>query len=118
MYHRCEGEPNLNYNGDHLKSLCEKLSYLQILHFDIQVQLYEEFNNQILTDFISTFATCFWLNRPFGCKRVCVNFHQFHGFLQMFSLPYTFNDIPVMRTIDLINAQFNTNEVKINNLSV
>jgi hypothetical protein len=38
-----------------------------------------------------------------------MNFHQSHGFVQMLiSLPYTFNDIPVMCT----------NEVEINNLSV
>jgi hypothetical protein len=110
MYHRCEDKSELYYNGHRLKILCEKLLYLRTLHFAIQVQLFKKPNSQTLTNFTSTFCTPFWLNGPFGCKRVCVDFNQFYGLVQMFSLPYTFSDVPLVRTIDLINIQFNTHQ--------
>jgi len=110
MYHRCDGEPDLCYNGYHLMNLCKKLLCLQSLDFCIQVQLFEKPNIQTLTSFTTTFRTPFWLNGPVGRKRVCVGFHQIYGIIQMFSLPYTFSDIPLFRTIDVINIQFNTNE--------
>jgi hypothetical protein len=110
MYHRCDDEPDLYYNGYRLRILCEKLLYLRSLHFAIQIQLFEQANSQTLTRFTSTFSTPFWLDGPLGCKRVCLDLHQLYGLIQMFSLPYTFSDIGLIRTIDLVNIQFNTNE--------
>jgi hypothetical protein len=110
MYHRCDDEPNLCYNGYHLMILCKKLLCLQSLDFVVQVQLLEKPNIQTLTNFTTTFCTPFWLDGPIGCKRVCVVFHQVYGLIQMFSLPYTFTDIIQFHTIDVINIQFNTCE--------
>jgi hypothetical protein len=107
MYHRCDDEPNLCYNGYHLMILCQKLLYLQSLDFVIQVQLFEKPNIQTLTNCTTTFRTPFWLDGPIGCKRVCVVFHQVYRLMQMFSLPYNFTDIIQLQTIDVINIQFN-----------
>ncbi|CAF1191537.1 unnamed protein product [Adineta steineri] len=108
MYHRCDNEPHLNYNGYYLSILCEKLKHLRSLHFAIQIQLFEKADRNIINHFTKTFSTPFWLNGPFGYKRVCVDFEQTYGLIQMFSLPYTFNDITLIHSIDLINIQFNT----------
>ncbi|CAF1291237.1 unnamed protein product [Adineta steineri] len=108
MYHRCDDEPHLNYNGYYLSILCEKLKNLRSLNFAIQIQLFEKADRNIINDFTKTFSTPFWLNGPFGYKRVCVDFEQTYGLIQMFSLPYTFNDITLIHSIDLINIQFNT----------
>ncbi|CAF4000077.1 unnamed protein product [Rotaria magnacalcarata] len=110
IYHYCRGEPYLNYNGTRLSILCQKLLHLRSLHFAIQVQLCEKSNNQTLTEFTRTFRIPFWFDGPFGRKRVCVDFHQLYNIVQMFSLPYTFNGIALIRTINLIDMQFNTSE--------
>ncbi|CAF3886759.1 unnamed protein product, partial [Rotaria magnacalcarata] len=110
IYHYCRGEPYLNYNDTRLSILCQKLLHLRSLHFAIQVQLCEKSNNQTLTEFTRTFRIPFWFDGPFGRKRVCVDFHQLYNIVQMFSLPYTFNGIALIRTINLIDMQFNTSE--------
>lgn len=107
MYHRCDNEPDLSYNGYHLMMLCKKLLYLQSLDFIIQVQLFEKPNMQTLTNCIITFRTPFWLDGPMGCKRVCVVPHQVYCIVQMFSLPYTLADVIQLHTIDILDTQFN-----------
>ena len=54
MYHRCDDEPNVCYNGYHLMIPCKKLIYLQSLDFIIQVQLFEPPNIQMLTNCTTT----------------------------------------------------------------
>lgn len=88
--------------------LCEKLPHLQSIKFGIQVQLFQKATKEMISHCTKTFCTPYWLNGPFGCKEVCVNFHQLYWHLQMFSLPYTFTDGGLARTIDLVQIQFNT----------
>lgn len=110
MYHRSHNEPDLYYNGSRLQILCQNLFHLRSIDFAIQVQLFVKLDYEILSNLTRTFSTPFWLDGPFGCKEVCVDFHQFYGRIQMFSLPYTFTDMGLIRTIDLINIQFNTSK--------
>ncbi|CAF1439090.1 unnamed protein product [Adineta steineri] len=108
MYHRCDNEPDLNYNGYSLSILCQNFLHLRSFHFVLQIQMFEKADENIINNFVNTFSTPFWLNGPFGCKRVCVDFEQIYGWIQMFSLPFTFNDTTLTRSIDLTNIQFNT----------
>jgi hypothetical protein len=110
LIHYCNGELDICFNGHRLASLCSKLSHLQSLHFAIQVKFMERPSAQTLLDFTQAFQTPFWLNGPLGRIRVCVNYHQIFHFVQIVSLPYKFPEIPLYRTIDLIDAVFNTNE--------
>ncbi|CAF0983838.1 unnamed protein product [Adineta ricciae] len=73
MYHRCENEPELNYNGYSLSVLCRKLIHLRSFHFAIEIQMFEKADEVIVHNFTKTFTTPFWLNGPFGCKRVDKN---------------------------------------------
>ena len=88
--------------------LCEKLPHLQSIQFGIQVQLFQKSTNEMISHYTRTFSTPYWLNGPFGCKEVCVDFHQLYGHIQMFSLPFTFTNGGLVRTIDIANMQFNT----------
>ena len=113
LIHFCNGEIEHCFNGHRLATLCNKLSRLRSLHFAILGQLIKLSSRQILSDFIKTFRTSFWLDGPLGSIRVCVNYHEVFGFIQMFSLPYTFSDTTLFLTIDLIDVLFNTAEEKI-----
>ncbi|CAF4379576.1 unnamed protein product, partial [Adineta steineri] len=108
MYHRCDNEPDLNYDGYSLSILCQKFLRLRSFHFVLQIQMFEKADENVINNFVNTFSTPFWLNGPFGCKRVCVDFEQIYGWIQIFSLPFTFNDTTLTRSIDLTNIQFNT----------
>ncbi|CAF1077565.1 unnamed protein product [Adineta steineri] len=108
MYHRCNNEPDLNYDGYSLSILCRKFLHLRSFHFALQIQMFEKADENVINNFVNTFSTPFWLNGPFGCKRVCVDFEQIYGCLQIFSLQFTFNDTTLTRSIDLTNIQFNT----------
>ncbi|CAF1613865.1 unnamed protein product [Adineta ricciae] len=120
IYHRCENEPDLNYDGYSLSILCQKLIHLRSFHFAIQIQMFEIIDENIVDNFTKTFSTPFWLNGPFGCKRVCVDFEPMYGLIQIYSLPYVFNDKNLIRSIDLVNIKFNTDlkeNKKLQNLS-
>jgi hypothetical protein len=106
------------FNGHRLATLCKKLSHLRSLHFTILGQLIEPPSKQILSDFIQAFRTPFWLDGPLGRIRVCLDYHQAFGFVQIFSLPYTYSDATLYHTIDLIDALFNTEEETPDDLSV
>ncbi|CAF3335804.1 unnamed protein product [Rotaria socialis] len=110
LTHYCNGELDICFDGHRLAALCSRLSHLRSLHFAIQLQFIESPSRQILYDFIEAFRTPFWLDGPLGRIRVCVNYHQVFDYVQIFSLPYTFFDNTVYRTIDLIDALFNTSE--------
>ncbi|CAF4088400.1 unnamed protein product, partial [Adineta steineri] len=84
MYHRCDNEPDLNYDGYSLSILCQKFLHLRSFHFALQIQMFERADENIINNFVNTFSTPFWLNGPFGCKRVCVDFEQIYGWIQMF----------------------------------
>ncbi|CAM4786161.1 unnamed protein product [Rotaria magnacalcarata] len=110
LTHYCNGELDICFDGHRLAALCSRLSHLRSLHFAIQLQFIESPSRQILYDFIEAFRTPFWLDGPLGRIRVCVNYHQVFDHVQIFSLPYTFFDNTIYRTIDLIDALFNTSE--------
>lgn len=112
LTHYCNGEVDICFNGHRLATLCNRLSHLRSLHFAIQVQFLERATRQILFDFLQAFRTPFWLDGPLGRIKVCVNYHPVFRFVQMYSLPYTFSDNTVFRTIDLIDVLFNYNEEK------
>ena len=86
----------------------KKLPHLQSIQFGIQVQLFQKSTNEMISHYTRTFSTPYWLNGPFGCKEVCVDFHQLYGHIHMFSLPFTFTNGGLVRTIDIANMQFNT----------
>ncbi|CAF2990954.1 unnamed protein product [Rotaria sp. Silwood2] len=102
---------HLTINILNLTTLYVLLHYLPQLEY--LGQLIKLSSRQILSDFIETFRTSFWLDGPLGSIRVCIDYHEVFGFIQMFSLPYTFSDTTLFLTIDLIGVLFNTREEKI-----
>jgi hypothetical protein len=57
--------------------------------------------------FIDSFRTPFWLDGPLGCTRVSVDFSQLYFVMHMISLPYALRDKGLLRTLDLLDMQFN-----------
>ena len=112
LTHYCNGEVDICFNGHRLANLCNRLSHLCSLHFAIQVQFIEPPTSQTLFDFLQDFRTPFWLDGRLGRLKVCVNYHRIFRVVQMYSLPYTFSDNTVFRTIDLIDELYNYNEEK------
>ena len=110
LIHYCNGKVDQCFNSHRLAALCSRLSHLRTLHFAILGQSIERPRSHTLSDITHAFCTPFWLDGPLGRIRVCVDYHQVMGFVQMFSLPYTFPDAALFHIIDLIDVLFNTNE--------
>jgi hypothetical protein len=110
LTHYCNGEIDVCFDGHRLTTLCNMLSHLRSLHFVLQVEFFEQPTKEILYNFLQPFRTAFWLDGPLGRIQVCVNYHQVSRLMQMYSLPYTFSDDTVFRTIDLIDELFNHSE--------
>ncbi len=110
LTHYCNHEVDACFNGRRLATLCNRLSHLRSLHFAIETQFLYRPIRQALFDFLQAFRTPFWLNGPLGHIQVCVTYHQILLCVQMYSLPYTFSDNMVFRTIDLIDVLFNSSE--------
>ena len=107
MYHCCDENFDLYLDGHRLAKLCSKLVQLRTLHFVINVQLRGIEESRNMDYFIDSFRTPFWLDGPLGCTRVSVEFSQLYFVMHMISLPYALRDKGLLRTLDLLDMQFN-----------
>ena len=87
-YHRCDAEPDLNYNSYSLSNIFSETDTSSIIQLGNSNRIFRKNTNENLV--VKDFVAPFWLDESFLCKRVCVDFDHICGLVQIFSLPYTF----------------------------
>ena len=97
-------------NADPFTDLCQKLHRLRSVNFSMSLQLQGEPSPDILAGFTRSFRTHYWLDGSFGRVNVAVDLHRLYNVVQISSLPYAFPWTCLLRSVDFVNVQFNTQE--------
>ena len=103
-------QPYFWKNADPFTDLCQKLHRLRSVQFRMSLQILGEPPPDILAGFTRSFRTHYWLDGPLGCVNVAVDVHRIHNVVQIISLPYAFPSTCLLRSIDLVNVQFNARD--------
>ena len=97
-------------NADQFSELCQKLHQLRSVQLTINVQLFDELTDDTVAGFTRSFRTAYWLDGPLGRVCVAVDLHRLYKVVQINSVPYAFSGTSLIRTVDFVNVQFNTQE--------
>ena len=98
-------------NADPFTDLCKKLHRLRSVKFSMLLRVHGEASlPDMLDEFTRSFRTPYWLDGPLGRVNVAVDTHRFDNLVQITSLPYAFPWTVLLRTVDFVNVQFNTQE--------